>query len=490
MGQIEEPDSALLAYLRGLLGNGYWKDHLIEAVFVGHRQYIEWLAREGVLGEWLESREDKDVGVACWLLRGVGDKSPDFVAEILQPYAGRDDEWANRVLNCLCWSVEDDSERMFRLRLQLARKGVTRDWVHWAPLAEKHPGRAIQLIEAVVSTWSPGDPPEDGDGKSRKRGTRSRLEQWSGDDLKTLKDLAAKRPESVWDQLVPHIERLTDVDDGDAGRLGRWVDGDEFGVYEGYKGTARGIVDLVIAAGGFLAAQDGDAFLTRTERLRNSRSLTTQLILAKSYAALPSDCANEGLRWLMADPARVSLGSGYREPQWMPAARLVQALSPHCDESVLRELEDFLIHYHAPDEQRMAQYHATTWKEGYFGDYWGRAQHFLLRSVCPERRSNETAGLVGVLERKFHDYRDWRFLRSAHTTGGSVGSPLPTAKLADMSDKVWLSIICNKEIPERSARRWKQITKDRVAESALRHFSCDLANVATRFPSHQRVHAC
>jgi hypothetical protein len=59
-----------------------------------------------------------------------------------------------------------------------------------------------------------------------------------------------------------------------------------------------------------------------------------------------------------------------------PAARLIQALSPYCSESLFKELEQALIHYHDPDEKRVAEYYLKAWKTRYFGYYWGKAQFF------------------------------------------------------------------------------------------------------------------
>ena len=481
-GQIEEPDTALLAYLSGLLADGYWKEHVIEAVFVGHRQHIEWLAREGILAEWLESEVDKDVGVACWLLRGVADKSPDFMAEFLEPYADRDEEWATRVLDCLCWNEEDDSNRMFELRLRLARCGITKDWVSWGHLAVNHPLRAIQLIEAIASTWTTGDFQDDGLADHQKRTARSRLEQWSDDDRKALIKVAAEHNVDVWDRFMPHIERLTSVTGEDEQCIQGWQDGEHLYVHRGNTSTARGIVELVAAAGKSLAHCDSAGVLARIRPVRDSKSVITQCILAEVYAAVPGEHADEALTWLMADSARMSLGSGQKEPEWMPAAKLIAAQSPHCSQSVFRRLETCLVHYHDPDERRDAEWCLKGWREGWFHDFWGRAQYFLLPALCQQRRLKGTSDLIGVLQRKFAGYEQRRFLRSGHAVDGWVGSPLAHKKLECLSDTSWLGIICNGEILADHARWRRQVRPDTLAESSVRMFSRDLARLSKRFP--------
>lgn len=43
-------------------------------------------------------------------------------------------EWLDRILNTMAWRIADDSERMFQLRLKLARRGVTASFVEWKSL--------------------------------------------------------------------------------------------------------------------------------------------------------------------------------------------------------------------------------------------------------------------------------------------------------------------------------------------------------------------
>jgi len=483
VGQMDQPASDLLDYLQELLSDGYWKDHVIEAVCVGHRQYIEWLARGDVLSQWLESQDENDVGIACWLLRGVAGKSPDFVTEVLEPYAARDDEWAQRVLNCLCWNAEDDSERMFSLRLHLARRGIAKDWVNWPQLASKYPLRSIQLTEAFVSTWTIEDFQDDVLGAHPKRKANSRLEQWTADDRKALMTVAQEHSDYVWNQFMPHIERLTQPAGGseDDRHIQAWQDGD-LHVHEGHTCTARGIVELTVEAGRCLAQADSAALLLRTRAVQDSGSPITQLIVAEVYAALPPDCADEAISWLMADSTRLGLGSGEKEPEWMPAARLITAQSPHCSEDLFRRLEAWLVHYHDPHERRTAEWCLKGWREGWFHDFWGRPQHFLLPALCPDRRLERTTGLIGVLERKFAGYEQWRFLRSGHSTGGWVGSTLPAKTLERVSDKSWLEIVGNKEVPTEHGRRSRQVGPDALAESSVRMFSRDLARLAKQYP--------
>jgi hypothetical protein len=68
-------------------------------------------------------------------------------------------------------------------------------------------------------------------------------------------------------------------------------------------------------------------------------------------------------------------------------------------------LEEAIVHYHSPDERRLAEHYVKGWRQGYFGDYWGRAQHFVLPALDSRRVQPSTISLVGV------NPRHWKYLR-------------------------------------------------------------------------------
>ena len=86
--------------------------------------------------------------------------------------------------------------------------------------------------------------------------------------------------------------------------------------------------------------------------------------------------------------------------------------------------------------------------EGFYRNGFGAAAYFLLPSLDPKRRSDETTGRIGVLSEKFSKYPKDHFLRSG-SRGGMVRSPLGNSAIERMSDKQWLRLVRNHEIPSR-----------------------------------------
>jgi hypothetical protein len=480
LGQIEQPTQRMLDFALELLNDAYWKNHAIELIYLRSIPYIQSLVNRGIMREWLESPDEAYRNRAVWLLGSIKQTFGDLVADVLSPYLDKGGDWPERILNALWFSPEKDSDKMFELRLDLVRRGHIHEFIHWKALATGSALRALRLVEAAILTW---DSPRMEDNTLAKKRQGARFEDWGPDDTQALKEAARQYPLSAWDMLIPHIERLTRVklNEYDT-QLDDWRDGDRYGFHAGYTILPRGIVVLLSEAGKELAKTKTSEFFIRTHCLRDSISPITQEILMTTYASLPPDFSDEPLTWLLADHSRFALGSGYSEPEWMPAARLISALSPHCSDKVFGELEHAITHYHSPNEKELAKCYLSAWKEGYFRDYWGRAQYFLLPALCKKRRSKATEGLIGVLNRKFDKYPKWWFLAGGRSTGGCVGSPLRADKFHRISDEAWLGIVTNKQIPEQDHFRHRQVGPDRLAESSVIHFANDLTTIASRYP--------
>jgi hypothetical protein len=480
LGQLEDVNEEIGAFCLGLINNDYWKEHILETVCWGHSPHVSLLIEKGIITAWLNSDIKESANRALLLLGSINEKIPDRITELLEPYVEQGANWPSRVLNAICWNLVDDSERMFQLRLRLVRLGIFSSFVHWSSLCSKHPIRALRLIEAVLSTWKTGMDEDAVNGEPPSKHS-SRIEDWYDDDIKALNSVAENYPTATWDLFIPHVERLTTFEaDAYNHRLEKWQD-DRFSPrHRSNIEIARGVVELIITAGRKLADKKPDELLLRTKSLDNSISPIIQEILISAYAHLPAAYADIGIRWLLGDIRRLALGSGYDEPEWMPAVRLVSALSPHCSAELFHALEEAIVHYHSSDERRLAEHYAKGWRQGHFGDYWGRAQHFVLPALDPRKMRPSTISLVGVLKRKYVNYPEERFLKGGRISGGSIGSKLD-ASLEKINDRSWLAIVSNKKIPEHD-NKWEQLDEDHAVESTIRQFSLSLRNIAKRFP--------
>lgn len=365
VGQIEAPGDELASFLISLMRDEDWKEHVVATVFRGHAVFVRQLIDRGEIAKWLRLDEQRDA--ALWLLRSVAEMIPDEVTKVVRPYADIDDRWRERVLACLAWNVEDDSDSMFALRLQLARDGVCREYVAWNHLAVD---RRLHLLEAVLKSSSPES------FRDHHRGSRhkSRAEHWSDADIAALSEAVREDPDRAWAMMSAQIGRLAVRSDDDTGTLSNWLDSDREDSRQGMPGLPFGLTSLAREAGRILARRDGGVFWANTSSLRNHDSPVIQNLLTSVYEAMSASQADNTIEWLIAEPARFSLGTGQYEPKWMPARRLVAALSTNCSREMFEQLENAIHAYHSPTEMRDAEYWLATWKRGYFGDYWGQCR--------------------------------------------------------------------------------------------------------------------
>ena len=84
------------------------------------------------------------------------------------------------------------------------------------------------------------------------------------------------------------------------------------------------------------------------------------------------------------------------------------------------------------------------------------------------------------MKRKYATYPDERFLRIGGISGGEIGSKL-NRSLEKISDRSWLDIVSNNNIPEDS-HKWTQVDENHAVTSSVWQFSRSLGSIAKRFP--------
>jgi hypothetical protein len=473
IGLLNEIKVDLGRYCLELLNTAYWKEHFLETVFWGHPPWILYLLDQRIIQNWLDSEDKYKKNRAFWLLSSVANHIPDHVTDALMPYIEKDGNGLGHILSSICWNESDDSEKMFEMRLLLARKGYAKDFVNWKSFCSKYPLRSIRLIEAVLSTWR-----VEHEQTSPKQ--KGRLERWFDEDSKSLDLVAKKHAVETWDLLIGHIDRLTSFVDSDPyePRLARWRDS---GYDHKDEDISRGTVQLVISAGQTLAADQPEVLVNRVLSLQNSISPIIREIIISSYTHLSTNYTDVGIRWILGDTARFRAGSGYGESEWMPTVRLILSLSPHCSIELFRQLENAIIHYHSPEEKRDAEYYLKRGRNGYFGHYWGTTQFLLLPALDKTRILGTTKNLIRVLERKFEACHTDRFLRAGRVTGGWVQSKLDP-NLEKISDNSWIKIVSSEKVAERRHRKGIQLNQNLFLETSVFQFANSLSQIAKHQP--------
>lgn len=480
IAEIEEPTPSLQRLLMEMIKDDYWRAHVLDTVLFGNTHHVRWLLETEVIDGWLHSGSVDELNSALMLLRSVNEKLSSELAQVLAPLASQSQDWAVKVAHCIEWRGAVDADEMFELRLELARRGLVSRWMAWQKLAENYPVRAVKLIEAILSTWTTEELDKADHSPVIASSSQPNIDDWSEEETEALQNAASSQPEITWKLLMPEIERLT----ADARNMYLERHWEGRSAFRNSQSTpvAGGIVQMAISAGTSLAYDEPERLLSLAVPYASTSSVVVQLIITEVYAELPPPYADHGIQWLISKVARFSLGLGHHEPKWMPAARLVQKLSPYCTDTVFEELEAAITYYHESDERAKAKHYLESWRQGYQGYFWGQAQYFLLPALSLERRSSETTELIRTLERKFGRRRDEWFLESSvRVLGGSVVSSIPSSRLDKISDRAWLKIVSSKSFRRNSRRQWIEIS-GHFTESSAEYFARDLETIAARYP--------
>ncbi len=476
LGQIENPSESLCNYIIQMIGISFWAEHFILDVCNGNPGFVRFLIEKGVVWQWLVSKEEIKIKYAIILMRSVKDKIGDIITDILDKYIKIEGS-LEHIVDIISYQIEKDNDKLFAIRLLLlAKKGIVPHHINWKKFCSEYPQRVIPLINAFLSSWdSPQSP------NKSKAGQYSNFKELRSDDSQALIKSVCLYPEQAFDCLFSHVIRLTNFKPEGYDRiLDDWQNTYHFSSHHEGIPFAYGIVRCVVETGRILAKESPDSLLTKLRPVSESPSPVIQQIIADILTALPpkSEFADEGIRWLMNDSSRIAIGTGHYETEWEPARRLIEALSPHCSDEIFAELENYIVNYHSPNEKQDAEYWLKTWKEGYFGYFWGAAQYFLLPALCQSHRSRSTNGLIGVLNRRYEKYNKSYFIREIGKAY-CVGSPIKDP--CKLSDKAWEGIMANKGIPLDHARTI-HTGPDSAVESTIRQFSGSLRIAATRQP--------
>lgn len=165
---------------------------------------------------------------------------------------------------------------------------------------------------------------------------------------------------------------------------------------------------------------------------------TADFLVCRALAAARPDKADEAVDFLLGDPRRLELG--YADELRWATRELIQAATPHCDETRLRRLESMVLDFY-PEWERTAD---GRQRRGY-------AQYVLLDGWDRTRMSAAASRRLGELERKFQRPPE----EPQKIEVEWVGPAVPREAAERLSDDQWLRAIAthpdDDEFPRRRA---------------------------------------
>lgn len=391
----------------------------------------------GVVRSWLTSPDQMLVDRGIMYLSRLGRELPDKIAHIIAPFAGTTEAWNQRLVSVLASSSTDESQPCIDLLLRLIDDG-TLDGMEFPfssrggmalalhSLPEKQPAWASEvighyLLRCLHCSREHGQP----NPFASEGGTI--LDADPNDDLmSTARGAPVVFVRNVLPFMLQVIEATADRNDKapypDAVWPYRF-----YGTPHGFKDGLHSAMEEALRR---MAAEQPDDFRERAELLRRSDCFTAQFLLIRSYQANGKHFADEAAEYLCARPER--LHTGYMDEGYWAARLLLEAITPHCSESKLCELEQVVMSYYSHYETSALSYH----KGG--GTQFGRAQLTLLNGFDPKRRSADLTRRLLEWRRKF-GIQDNAAPQGVHMV--EFHSPVPAVAAEKLTDAQWLSAL-------------------------------------------------
>src|SRR5699024_5776154 len=195
-GHYKKLDGEIEHILLDLLYESKLKMHVLDTVFLRNKSATEMLLDREIIQSWVDMEKEEEINISIHLLSSVKQSSHPEIIKVLTKIIEQDSKWEEPIINSLGWDIENDSEDIFRLRLQMAEKGIYSGFMDWKESTNLSAMRVIMYIKALLKSIESPEEPTD------KNNNLARIERWYKNDLKRLSKMTKKFCLEVWDHLI------------------------------------------------------------------------------------------------------------------------------------------------------------------------------------------------------------------------------------------------------------------------------------------------
>lgn len=463
IGQSETPTPEIFHLIDEYSAKPEWADYINQVVIYRHPPFVKHIV-EISKGDFFS-----DSHLA--LLKSISDREPDYIANILKPFALQNPNIDKKIFHTLCYDINDDSEEMFELRVQLLRKNpaLFHDLLGLT-LPLKHTStRAVVLFEIILESW------RDQRKSSIYLGEKN-----------VLSDYAKLNAWSVVTKLFPKICEYT------SGYLPRWpyylrdTEYKDWNYNRHDESTVRTIIEIVKVSFAECAQVSPDDLLAYVNSINYPVSAVSHECLMHAVLNLPVDYADEAMAWLLRSiDKKIFVYSADDQDYLSYAKQIIQKFSTICNLEYFSRLEHYICSWKDSSESMLNTFrHRREVQNSYhtpvFYAYWGHFQKELLPSMDCSKLSAYAKSLLEVVNRN-----TWINVPHFHC-GILVGDVKSVASPVDayterLSDKTWLQIVTTPQEKMSDHRNVKE-NKFYYIEANHMSFASALGKQAKREP--------
>ena len=387
----------------------------------------------GLVQQWLDDPDEDFVDRAVSILNVIQREMPDRVADILEPYVGKSERWNNRLRHLALWGDWSQGRRYLEFMLQLIDVGIL-DNVDGAMAANSDFWLLLTKFKSNRQSWGCKVVRHYFDRRrqlSLEAGQPNPFDFPNGAVANspfgetTLKELAGDAPEAFVREVLPFMQAvIKDCASQEPDGLLQdpiW----SFRIFQSGYSISAALLNAMETALSKLAEQKTDVYRKVIDPIRESPFETIQYMLVRSLAANGPLFADEGVDHLCNRPERLEIG--YSSDTYWASRQLIEAISPHCSDEKLAQLETLLLGYYSDWE-----------RSNPISNRFGHAQFTLLSGITAARSSKEVRKRLEEWRRKFVRQQPASPMRSEFQR---VQPPIPEDAAQKMSNTQWLSAI-------------------------------------------------
>ncbi|MTB97931.1 hypothetical protein [Streptococcus uberis] len=446
LGSIKDPSKKILEYVRDLIQDIDYRQHLCQTVVKGNSSQVNFLVKQGVISQWLK----EDQTLAITLLSSI---SPYFESESISLLSQCIENSSDKNVwrGCFLSDYHNDSEEFFKLRLKYWK--YINENLYWHEKFYKNINNfTLQIVQLLIENFQ-----EDSNSKQFYSETK--------EFDKNSKKFISQNYNNIIQLLLPYASKFSKINSTKY----------NFALTE-RDDLQKYYVDLLHEANMYLVANEPEEFfIVYCEYLGRGDHFFNEIILDALYY-LPDNYADKCIEYLISDFDKTLFekSEGY-ERKMVLAKRLVSKVSEFCSEEMYSLLEDKIIHYISPDALSSLQNRIDKNKShlGYkvYWPFWGELQYQLLSVIPNNKRSDEANELLQVFE------HDNKFLNTYYDSQvGSVISPLQGKKISYHS---WEKLLISQNSKKQT--RWDG-SRNVFVESSPEEFSKDFRNIVSQEP--------
>lgn len=420
---IENFKAPLKKLINKIIDDAELAPHFIRLSCSGTPALVQYLSESHYLSNWLDGDAEMQ-SKALELLNSVSDKTPNLLIHELSRFMNQSPDWNQKIYNCLCWKMSDDSEELFNFRIDLIKSGANSHYIFWDDLAKQYPLRALHLLELMCD--------------EQLHIRLNSREKWSDYDTECVEKLAESHPQEVLSIFLPFLYQFFSSYKADEYSGYAWSH--EYGTRTALEEFIYKCLFQLIIKASKNTSLETDQLLQLLRSYKDNTNLIFNRIYANILLNLDVQYADEVIEWLLDDPnQKFKLGNDNEEPIWKLAGKIIEKFSPYCSQKKFEQLESTIYFFPSDYDLNQIKRCLGYTRENYYMSYWGKTQYHLLSKLDTLRITTESEKLITVLNRKFEKYTEDSFCNRSNYVAGFVTSPLKNPLI--LSIKAWKKLI-------------------------------------------------